>query len=105
MEGGKVYLTSPVRREVQQQVGTYDENTILSDWDFWIRSVLAGWKWKDCKQPMFYRRTQNKSITAKGGFVMGATSKDMEYMANKWQPTLIKYNYKLSTLWRGNKTP
>lgn len=63
----KVYLASPVRREMFEILGgqKWNEVGIYGDWDFWIRAVLTGWKWKDCPEHLYWVRRHSKSISAR----------------------------------------
>ena len=63
----KVFIASPVRREMFEALGgqRWNEVGIYGDWDFWIRAVLAGWKWKECPEYLYWVRRHSKSISAR----------------------------------------
>jgi len=102
LEGNKINVTSPFRMSMQKQIGIFlpGNDTLLADWDFWIRCVLAGWKVADHNEPMFWHRTHYRSITVKGRYAFGLGPKDYEFMSKKWMPELQKYRVYLSTIWR-----
>jgi glycosyltransferase involved in cell wall biosynthesis len=100
LDGNKIYVSSPIRMTMQKQVGELDGNTLLSDWDFWIRCLLAGWEWRDCHKPMFWRRTHSNSITVQEKHILGGGIDDFEYLYNKWKGSLCRYSVKNSTLYQ-----
>jgi len=98
LEGNRVFVSSPFRIKMQKEVGKFDENTVLSDWDFWIRCVLKGWNWETCREPLFWRRIHANSITTKNGLHYHYNSKDHIYLGKKWSKLLKQLNIRHTTM-------
>jgi glycosyltransferase involved in cell wall biosynthesis len=53
------------RKAIWNAVGGYDENMPVmgyEDWEFWIRVIKAGWKFKHVNQVLFDYRVRNNSM-------------------------------------------
>lgn len=58
-----IHISSPFRREVLNDIGYMDEQTIWADWDFWIRVLFKGWQVAYCHKPVVWYRIHGGSIT------------------------------------------
>ena len=52
------------KKSMWEEIGGYDENMKegYEDWDFWIRAVKAGYKFKVIHKPLFFYRKHGRSM-------------------------------------------
>jgi glycosyltransferase involved in cell wall biosynthesis len=88
-EHGVVFAASPFRLKMFNEVGGWDSGRPHPDWDFWIRCMLAGWKWTYCLKPIYHYRIRQGSV------VHTMTSEDkvntIEYYRKKYKDILAKF--------------
>jgi len=96
LEVNKVFNTSPIRKKVLESVEGSDLDCFFSDWDFWIRAVLKGWKWNTLSKPMYWYRRHSKAWSY--NYNASLDGPEYTYMRNKWMPTLRKFGIRRSTM-------
>ena len=92
LDGNRIFASSPIRMEAWRQVGEHDVNTVYADWDFWIRMLMAGWKFATIQDPLYKYRRHDKACSfsmdiSTGGF-------DYKYMALKHKQLLKASNWR-----------
>lgn len=69
LEANHVLGSSCFRKKVWQDIGGYDEDATLGDWDFWIRVAIAGWEFADALYPLCHYRIHEDSGSYTRNFV------------------------------------
>jgi glycosyltransferase involved in cell wall biosynthesis len=92
----KIFYSSPIRRTVHDSIGGKDMECFFSDWDFWIRAILQGWRWATLTKPMYWYRRHPKAESYNYDWCL--TGLPYTYMRNKWINTLRKYNIRNSNM-------
>ena len=60
-----VACSSPIRMELFHDLGYHDLAVAkFSDWDYWLRATLRGWKGAICGKPLYYSRLHGASVTS-----------------------------------------
>ncbi len=88
-------VCSIVRKKVWADIGGFDEEKFLigiEDWDFWIRTAAAGWKFYHKNEILYDYRIRHDSVIVSGKQSSRAT-KRLEYFYSKHAQLLLK-NYK-----------
>jgi hypothetical protein len=88
-----VFLSSPFRRKVWQEVGDFDDSISWCDWDFWTRAILRyGWKWNTCNSPLFYYRKHPSQMSQES--YTKKWDELIEYMRSKYADDLKRQQLK-----------